>query len=185
MSARAERRIVVHGIGGGVREASSDQRAPLRVERFGRRHGHRGPAEAVAPSKSGPSAAEHQALHLKLPEDRRVRTSSRSRRLNSPDLDAVLNLFSLSVMGQFGVERLALFLADPDHEGHRARGPRLQPASLRDLPPDARRASSRRIGLRDQAPPPPGTSRWSAATRKQARPGLQLLRRSGQVGIAL
>jgi len=29
----------------------------------------------------------------------------------------VLNLFSLSVMGQFGVERLALFLTDPDREG--------------------------------------------------------------------
>ncbi len=33
------------------------------------------------------------------------------------DLDEALNLFSLSVMGQFGVDRLAIFLSDPRREG--------------------------------------------------------------------
>ncbi|MGE5175993.1 MAG: HD domain-containing phosphohydrolase [Hyphomicrobiales bacterium] len=46
------------------------------------------------------------------------------------DLDEVLNLFGLSVMGQFGVERLAIFLTDPDREGL------LSPRQVRGFPQD-------------------------------------------------
>ena len=144
-----QRRIVVHGIGGGVRdsllasgatlyaangtsgetasmgaqpvavpapEAPAAVEAPVAVV----------PAPATAPatgpaSPAGPSAAEHHALHLKLRrkivEFRNIFEITQGLNL-ARDLDAVLNLFSLSVMGQFGVERLALFLTDPDHEGY-------------------------------------------------------------------
>jgi len=44
------------------------------------------------------------------------------------DLDEVMNLFGLSVMGQFGLERLALFLIDPDKDGH------LVPRHVRGFP---------------------------------------------------
>jgi len=44
------------------------------------------------------------------------------------DLDEVISLFGLSVMGQFGLERLALFLTDPDREGH------LLPRHVRGFP---------------------------------------------------
>jgi anti-anti-sigma regulatory factor len=90
------------------------------------------PAEAVPPPEAaitgrpaasaaaGPSAAEHHALHLKLRrkivEFRNIFEITQGLNL-ARDLDSVLNLFSLSVMGQFGVERLALFLTDPEHEG--------------------------------------------------------------------
>lgn len=120
-----ERRIVVHGVGGGVREALVQTGALLFASNGSADDtvGTAAPAEAVAPSESGPSAAEHQALHLKLRrkivEFRNLFEITQGLNL-ARDLDAVLNLFSLSVMGQFGVERLALFLADPDHEGHMA-----------------------------------------------------------------
>ncbi len=125
-----ERRIVVHGVGGGVREALVGTGALIyasNVAAAGKvANGNGGTANAAtasSPAAPGPSAAEYQALHLKL---RRKIVEFRSlfeitQGLNlARDLDAVLNLFSLSVMGQFGVERLALFLVDPDHEGQMA-----------------------------------------------------------------
>jgi len=120
-----ERRIVVHGVGGGVREALVQSGALLFASN-GSADGtvaNGNGAEAATPSESGPSAAEHQALHLKLRrkivEFRNLFEITQGLNL-ARDLDAVLNLFSLSVMGQFGVERLALFLADPDHQGYLA-----------------------------------------------------------------
>lgn len=119
-----ERRIIVHGVGGGAREALTGTGAFLFASN-GLAGGAvtNGTAEATknaAPSDVGPSAAEHQALHLKLRrkivEFRNLFEITQGLNL-ARDLDAVLNLFSLSVMGQFGVERLALFLADPEHEG--------------------------------------------------------------------
>lgn len=131
-----ERRIVVHGVTGSVREALAGTGALVYAT-----NGSGGGSANGSPSSptsgsangkaanghegagTGPSAAEHQALHLKL---RRKIVEFRSlfeitQGLNlARDLDAVLNLFSLSVMGQFGVERLALFLVDPDHEGQMA-----------------------------------------------------------------
>ena len=162
---RTERRIIVHGVGGGVRESLVGSGALLYAANGsadatvafgangsnGKEAGPAAPGEtahalaplpvlpAVPPSvpavsapastagtasttgTNAPSAAEHQALHLKL---RRKIVQFRNifevtQGLNlARDLDSVLNLFSLSVMGQFGVERLALFLTDPDREGY-------------------------------------------------------------------
>jgi len=143
-----ERRIVVHGVGGGVREALVASGALLYMENgtadgtvaFGMKR-ESAPSEAPtvpvaaapvaapvvsAPASSlapdvGPSAAEHHALHLKLRrkivEFRNIFEITQGLNL-ARDLDSVLNLFGLSVMGQFGVERLALFLTDPEHEGY-------------------------------------------------------------------
>jgi anti-anti-sigma regulatory factor len=143
-----ERRIVVHGVGGGVREALVASGALLYTENgaadgtvaFGTK-GASVPSEAPAvpvaavpvavpvvsgpvlspASDAGPSAAEHHALHLKLRrkivEFRNIFEITQGLNL-ARDLDSVLNLFGLSVMGQFGVERLALFLTDPEHEGY-------------------------------------------------------------------
>jgi anti-anti-sigma regulatory factor len=146
-----ERRIVVHGVGGDVREAlvqtgvllfasngtadgtlATGNAAPTAASTDAPETGNAAPAAppsaelagvAASASEPGPSAAEHHALYLKL---RRKVVEFRNLfeitvGLNlARDLDAVLNLFSLSVMGQFGVERLALFLGDPDREGYMA-----------------------------------------------------------------
>ncbi|HEU4724657.1 MAG TPA: HD domain-containing phosphohydrolase [Candidatus Eisenbacteria bacterium] len=157
---QTERRIVVHGVGGGVREAlvdsgalvyASNGNADATLTTTGGTTGAAGTAgaggavesankskspsssatspssassaEPAAAPESGPSAAEHQALYLKLRrkivEFRNLFEITQGLNL-ARDLDAVLNLFSLSVMGQFGVERLALFLVDPDQDGHLA-----------------------------------------------------------------
>lgn len=115
-----ERRIVLHGVGGGVREALVQTGVLVFAS-----NGPAAPAEAPASAsaESGPSVAEHKALYLKLRrkvlEFRNLFEITQGLNL-ARDLDGVLNLFSLSVMGQFGVERLALFLADPDREGYMA-----------------------------------------------------------------
>jgi anti-anti-sigma regulatory factor len=139
-----ERRIVVHGVGGGVRESLVGSGAILYTENgaadatvtYGANAAPpkesepmngtisvkgAGPAVSVGPALLGaPSAAEHHALHLrlrrKIVEFRNIFEITQGLNL-ARDLDSVLNLFSLSVMGQFGVERLALFLTDPDREG--------------------------------------------------------------------
>ncbi|HET9952319.1 MAG TPA: HD domain-containing phosphohydrolase [Candidatus Eisenbacteria bacterium] len=145
-----ERRIVVHGVGGGVRESLVGSGAVLYAGNgaadatvaFGENgSGHvatTAASSAIAPppplplppavsaiadasSASAPSAEEHHALHLrlrrKIVEFRNIFEITQGLNL-ARDLDSVLNLFSLSVMGQFGVERLALFLTDPDREGY-------------------------------------------------------------------
>jgi anti-anti-sigma regulatory factor len=99
------RRIVVRGIRGCVRDTLVQSGALIYASNE---------AEVTAP---GPSAAEHAALHsklrLKIVEFRNLFEITQALNL-ARDLDEVLNLFGLSVMGQFGVERLALFLHDPE-----------------------------------------------------------------------
>ena len=119
-----ERRIIVHGVGGGAREALTGTGAYLFASNGSAggsvTNGAASATENATLSDVGPSAAEHQALHLKLRrkivEFRNLFEITQGLNL-ARDLDAVVNLFSLSVMGQFGVERLALFLADPEHDG--------------------------------------------------------------------
>jgi len=75
---------------------------------------HPSPVDAPA----GPELASLQSkLKRKIVEFRSLFEITQALNL-AQDLDEVLNLFSLSVMGQFGLERLALFLSDPDRDGH-------------------------------------------------------------------
>jgi HD-GYP domain-containing protein (c-di-GMP phosphodiesterase class II) len=80
------------------------------------------PAESAAPTPPARSEAADAAADLeiatlqsklkrKLVEFRNLFEITRALNL-SHDLDETLNLFSLSVMGQFGVERLAVFLPE-------------------------------------------------------------------------
>jgi len=61
-------------------------------------------------------ASLQSKLKLKIVSFRNLFEITRALNL-ALDLDEVLNLFSLSVMGQFGVDRLAIFLSDPRREG--------------------------------------------------------------------
>src|SRR6185503_19265316 len=66
----------------------------------------------------GPEMASLQSkLKRKIVEFRNLFEITQALNL-AQDLDEVMNLFGLSVMGQFGLERLALFLVDPDKDGH-------------------------------------------------------------------
>lgn len=66
---------------------------------------------------AGPELASLQSkLKRKIVEFRNLFEITQALNL-AQDLDEVLNLFGLSVMGQFGLERLALFLSDPDRNG--------------------------------------------------------------------
>ncbi len=76
----------------------------------------------------GPEMASLQSqLKRKIVEFRNLFEVSQALNL-AQDLDEVMNLFGLSVMGQFGFERLALFLCDPDRDGH------LVPRHVRGFP---------------------------------------------------
>ena len=82
------------------------------------------PAEAPV----GPEMASLQSkLKRKIVEFRNLFEITQALNL-AQDLDEVMNLFGLSVMGQFGLERLALFLIDPDKDGH------LVPRHVRGFP---------------------------------------------------
>jgi anti-anti-sigma regulatory factor len=61
-------------------------------------------------------ASLQSKLKLKIVEFRNLFEITRALNL-ALDIDEVLNLFSLSVMGQFGVDRLAVFLSDSRREG--------------------------------------------------------------------
>ncbi len=75
------------------------------------------PVGAPAASTVAPEVASLQAkLKLKIVEFRNLFEITRALNL-ALDVDEVLNLFSLSVMGQFGVDRLAIFLSDPRRDG--------------------------------------------------------------------
>lgn len=75
------------------------------------------PSAPAAASPATPDLATLQSkLKRKILEFRNLFEIARALNL-ALDLDEVLNLFGLSVMGQFGVERLAIFLADPQHHG--------------------------------------------------------------------
>ena len=76
----------------------------------------------------GPEMASLQSkLKRKINEFRNLFEITQALNL-AQDLDEVMNLFGLSVMGQFGLERLALFLTDPDKDGH------LVPRHVRGFP---------------------------------------------------
>jgi anti-anti-sigma regulatory factor len=83
-----------------------------------------GAPSRVAPGQAGPQqgavlpelASLQSKLKLKIVEFRNLFEITRALNL-ALDVDEVLNLFSLSVMGQFGVDRLAIFLSDPRREG--------------------------------------------------------------------
>lgn len=74
----------------------------------------------ATPEPAEPSGADLALLQTKLKrkivEFRNLFEITRALNL-ALDLDEVLHLFSLSVMGQFGVERLAVFLAEPRENG--------------------------------------------------------------------
>lgn len=137
-----ERRIVVSGLAGDVRAALHDVRAVL-YEENPSPAGAPVPAPAApAPAEAAPAAPAEPALAVapspaavaerpldhpsvvalqsklrrKIIEFRNLFEITRALNL-ALDLDEVLNLFGLSVMGQFGVERLAIFLTDPDRQG--------------------------------------------------------------------
>ena len=70
-------------------------------------------APVAAPPVAAPELATLQAkLKRKILEFRNLFEITRGLNL-ALDLDEVLNLFSLSVMGQFGIDRLGIFLAEP------------------------------------------------------------------------
>ena len=82
----------------------------------------------VAPAPAGPEMASLQSkLKRKIVEFRTLFEITQALNL-AQDLDEVMNLFCLSVMGQFGLERLALFLVDPDRENN------LVPRHVRGFP---------------------------------------------------
>lgn len=88
------------------------------------------PKDAPVPGDApvGPEMASLQSkLKRKIVEFRNLFEITQALNL-AQDLDEVMNLFGLSVMGQFGLERLALFLCDPDREGH------LVPRHVRGFP---------------------------------------------------
>jgi len=123
-----ERRIVVNGLAASVRAVLNEVEAILYEDNGAVAPAAPGPAPAPPPpfapappvvatvSPSSDVAALQSQLRRKIVEFRNLFEIARALNL-ALDLDEVLNLFSLSVMGQFGVERLALFLTDPDREG--------------------------------------------------------------------
>lgn len=76
--------------------------------------------EAPGPAEAPPApamASLQSKLKRKVVEFRNLFEITQALNL-AQDLDEVMNLFGLSVMGQFGLERLALFLSDPEKDGH-------------------------------------------------------------------
>ena len=139
-----ERRIHVSGLGGEVRTALEGVEAILyevneagaedEIEATAAASGPvvSAPSESLVPAALSPSpqplapsvvspaapdlASLQSKLKRKILEFRNLFEIARALNL-ALDLDEVLNLFGLSVMGQFGVERLAIFLADSQHHG--------------------------------------------------------------------
>ncbi len=129
-----ERKIEIAGLGADIRSALEQVEAIVYVANG---TGEKEPAPAAEPAPAvepapraevtpppigrapvGPEMASLQSkLKRKLVEFRNLFEITQALNLTQ-DLDEVLNLFGLSVMGQFGLERLALFLSDPDREGH-------------------------------------------------------------------
>lgn len=103
-----ERSITVRGLRGEAREAVNESGALLFEEN--------GEAAPPAHASAGDIPALQTKLRRKIIEFRNLFEITRALNL-ALDLDEVLNLLGLSVMGQFGVERLAIFLGDPDRGG--------------------------------------------------------------------
>jgi anti-anti-sigma regulatory factor len=121
-----ERCITVRGLRGEARAAVDEAGAVLFLA-----NGSDAPAPEAAVADAAPSAPRIPSSAVPSPGDLPVlQTKLRrkiiefrnlfeiTRALNlALDLDEVLNLLGLSVMGQFGVERLAIFLSDADRGG--------------------------------------------------------------------
>jgi anti-anti-sigma regulatory factor len=105
-----ERRITVRGLRGEARAALNESGAVI----FEENAATGSPEAAAAPSPDLP--ALQTKLRRKIIEFRNLFEITRALNL-ALDLDEVLNLLGLSVMGQFGVERLAILLGDPDRGG--------------------------------------------------------------------
>ncbi len=132
-----DRRIEMSGVAPEVRDtlqtsgaivyianAASVPAAPAAEPEAPRSAGAAPPADAPV----GPEMASLQSkLKRKIVEFRNLFEITQALNL-AQDLDEVMNLFGLSVMGQFGLERLALFLVDPDKDGH------LVPRHVRGFP---------------------------------------------------
>lgn len=115
-----ERFILVRGLRGEARDAVNEAGAVVFEE-----NGAPPPAlpaasapaaPAALPAGSGDLPALQTKLRRKIIEFRNLFEITRALNL-ALDLDEVLNLLGLSVMGQFGVERLTIFLTDADRGG--------------------------------------------------------------------
>lgn len=118
-----ERRITVRGLRGEPREAVNEAGALLFEENEAPNSPAGDPPAAPAPlpaespaQSAGDLPALQTKLRRKIIEFRNLFEITRALNL-ALDLDEVLNLLGLSVMGQFGLERLAIFLSDPDRGG--------------------------------------------------------------------
>lgn len=196
-----ERSIVVRGLRGEARDAANEAGALLFEEN--------GAPEAPAPASSEPGARQTAAsaasplaatatsgdlpalqtkLRRKIIEFRNLFEITRALNL-ALDLDEVLNLLGLSVMGQFGVERLAIFLSDAE------RGGVLLPRQVRGfaqgyfqdlrLPPETieRAAGDETFFLLE--PPPTGDAPLSELKRSGLEWGLALRVRAELIGVLL
>ncbi len=125
-----ERSIVARGLRGEARAAVEGGGALLFEENAPALEA-RTDVAAVETAAAVTSGSDLPALQTKLRrkiiEFRNLFEITRALNL-ALDLDEVLNLLGLSVMGQFGVERLAIFLNDPD------RGGVLVPRQVRGFP---------------------------------------------------
>ncbi len=132
-----ERRIELSGLSPEIRLALAQSEAIVYLANAGAgpEPAEAVPALAAPPDAVGAPSAPAAPPGAPTPPDAPVRASLQSKlkrkvvefrnlfeitqALNlARDLDEVVNLFSLSVMGQFGLERLALFLTDPEQDGH-------------------------------------------------------------------
>jgi anti-anti-sigma regulatory factor len=126
-----ERRITVRGLRGEARAALNESGAVVfeengctpaaepRAEESGAApatSAPTAPAPATVPPLSPDLPTLQSKLRRKIIEFRNLFEITRALNL-ALDLDEVLNLLGLSVMGQFGVERLAILLGDPDRGG--------------------------------------------------------------------
>jgi len=123
-----ERRIYVTGLGPDLRSALAgvdaivyEANEPIATVEVAAPVETPAPIEVAAPAiPAAPSSVELASVQAKLKrkivEFRNLFEITRALNL-ALDLDEVLHLFSLSVMGQFGVERLAVFLAEPRENG--------------------------------------------------------------------
>jgi GAF domain-containing protein len=125
-----ERSIVARGLRGEAR-AAVDEAGALLFEENAPMLEARTEDAAVETEAAVTAGSDLPALQTKLRrkliEFRNLFEITRALNL-ATDLDEVLNLLGLSVMGQFGVERLAIFLSDPE------RGGILVPRQVRGFP---------------------------------------------------
>ena len=110
-----ERAIVVRGLRGESRKVLDEAGAVLFEENAGVSDA-KAENETNGESNGSDVAGLQTKLRRKIIEFRNLFEITRALNL-ALDLDEVLNLLGLSVMGQFGLERLAIFLNDPERTG--------------------------------------------------------------------